>query len=398
LISKGVALGTLSVGSSQPHNYPEDEVDLLNAVAGQFSIAVENARLYEKERAAAEALRVSERNYRDIFESASDPIWTHSLDSKILAFNQALCQLTGYEAKALTGSDVSRLFPDHGLTPASKETHSRVLRGETAPTYEHRLVKKDGSEVILQIGTSLITRAGEPWAFQHIARDITAERRVQDNLRLYTQKVSQAQEAERKRIARELHDETAQELVVISRHLGDLAAGRPEFTAKNIREEVRKVLEGVRNFSQELRPSILDDLGLLSALKWLAADLTKKYGIVAETSIDGEPHQLSPESELTLFRITQEALNNIRRHSQATEASVRIEFSEHRIRLTIEDNGQGFSLPSEVGDLTRIGKLGLAGMQERAQLLGGTLTVESQIGKGTTLIIEAPTMDSKLPG
>jgi PAS domain S-box-containing protein len=390
LISNGIAIGTLGVGSSRLHGYPADEIDLFNAIAGQFSIAIENARLYQKERTAAEALRVSEMNYRDIFESASDPIWTHDLNSKILAVNNALCRLTGYEAAALIGSDVAALFPDHGLAPASKETHARVLKGESAPTYEHRLLKKDGSEVILQIGTSLITRAGEPWAFQHIARDITQERRIQENLRVYAQRVSQAQEAERKRIARELHDDTAQELVVISRHLGDIAAGKTDLTAKDVREEVRKVLEGVRNFSQELRPSILDDLGLISALKWLASDLTKNYGINVAAEFKGESRQLPPESELALFRITQEALTNIRKHSQASQVSIRMEFSQRCIRLTIQDNGKGFAMPSVVGDLARFGKLGLAGMQERAQLLGGTLNINSEVGKGTVLTIEAP--------
>ena len=140
------------------------------------------------------------------------------------------------------------------------------------------------------------------------------------------QKVSEAQEAERKRIARELHDETAQSLVVILRDLDDLASGNSRLSAKDIREEVRKVLEGVRRFSQELRPSILDDLGLIPALNWLTSDLTKNFGITVDSEVIGNQRQLPQETELMLFRITQEALTNVRKHSKATKASVKVDF------------------------------------------------------------------------
>jgi PAS domain S-box-containing protein len=221
-----------------------------------------------------------------------------------------LCRLTGYDADSLVGSNVSVFSPDYGQAGEGKEAHERVLKGQSAQPYEQRFIKKDGTEAIIQIATSLTTRGGEPWAIQHVARDITQEKRAQENLRLYVQKISQAQEAERKRIARELHDDTAQSLVVVSRHLDDLASGNSKLSPKDIREEVRKILEGVRHFSQELRPSILDDLGLIPALKWLAADLTENHGINVKTEITGNQRQLPPEAELTLFRITQEALNN----------------------------------------------------------------------------------------
>lgn len=222
------------------------------------------------------------------------------------------------------------------------------------------------------------------------AENIAKERRIQDSLHLYVQKVSQAQEAERKRIARELHDETIQALVVVSRHLDDLDSNDDKISAKEIREEVRKILEGVRHFSQELRPSILDDLGLIPAVKWLASDLTKNYGIIVEVEIEGTPLHLSPESELVLFRIIQEALTNVRKHSQATRVAIKIEFTDNNVKVVVEDNGKGFDMPTRLGDLTRKGKLGLTGIQERAQLIGGTLTITSQPGKGTVLTVETP--------
>lgn len=220
--------------------------------------------------------------------------------------------------------------------------------------------------------------------------NISKERKIQENLRFYVQKVTEAQEAERKRIARELHDETAQALVIVSRHLEDLTTGKSQLSAGDIREEVRKILEGVRHFSQELRPSILDDLGLIPAIKWLASDLTKNYGITVINDIKGSQQPLPPETEIALFRIIQEALTNVRKHSQATEVSVSMVISEDKISVSIRDNGKGFEIPVRMGELTRSGKLGLNGMQERAQLLGGTLRIESNKGEGTNLSVEIP--------
>jgi signal transduction histidine kinase len=219
---------------------------------------------------------------------------------------------------------------------------------------------------------------------------IAKEKEIQDHLRLYVQKVSQAQEAERKRVARELHDETAQELVVVLRHLDDLAQNNSKLQIEDIRKEVKQILEGVRHLCQELRPSILDDLGLIPAVKWLASDLTKNFGISAEVQIVGDQHQLAPETELMLFRISQEALTNVRKHSQATKVNVRIEFEKDKTRVIISDNGKGFKAPSDIDDLARKGKLGLVGMQERVQLFGGTLKISSQLGKGTEISAEAP--------
>jgi two-component system sensor histidine kinase DegS len=222
--------------------------------------------------------------------------------------------------------------------------------------------------------------------------NIVKERKIQENLRLVVQKVSEAQEAERKRIARELHDETLQDLVVITRQLDDLSSGSSMLSAQDIRQKVQKILEGVRHFSQELRPSILDDLGLVSAVKWLASDLKKNYNVAVETEIVGNQSQLPPEVELMLFRITQEALTNVRKHSEATQVFIKLDFSEHKVKVLIHDNGIGFEMPTRMGDFTIVDKLGLVGMQERVQLLGGIMSIESQPSKGTSLTVEVPIM------
>jgi signal transduction histidine kinase len=221
-------------------------------------------------------------------------------------------------------------------------------------------------------------------------QNIAKEKEIQDNLRLYAQKVTQAQETERKRISRDLHDETLQTLIVLARQLDDLTDNSPGITPEEIRQKVQKLIEEVHHFSQELRPSLLDDLGLVPALKSLCADLSKNSGINVAFKVKGSPVHLEPELEVTLYRIVQEALSNVRKHSQATKADVNLLSEIGRVVLTIQDNGIGFKVPSNYEGLTQRGKLGLIGMQERAQLLGGIITVESEPGKGTRLSITVP--------
>jgi two-component system, NarL family, sensor histidine kinase DegS len=220
------------------------------------------------------------------------------------------------------------------------------------------------------------------------AENIEKEKQIQDNLRTYARLISEAQEIERKRVSRELHDETAQALVVVSRHLEDLAVGKGQRGAAEIREEVRKILEGVRRFSQELRPSILDDLGLWPAVKWLASDLTNTHKIPVAIEVTGQPRSFDKHTELILFRIIQEALTNVRKHAQASQVTVMLDYLDDIMKLTIIDNGIGFISPQKLVDLAVKGKLGLLGMQERVELVGGTLKIDSDEGKGTTLKIE----------
>jgi signal transduction histidine kinase len=230
--------------------------------------------------------------------------------------------------------------------------------------------------------------------FQHIGRDITEEKRLQENQRYYVQQVTRAQEEERKRISRELHDDTIQSLVALSRQLDALASNSKDLS-QDVRQRVEElwqqtnnVMQGVRRLSQDLRPAALDRLGLLPALEWLTTDVTKFSGIPVYLTITGSERRLPEDVELALFRIVQEALRNVWRHSEATRADVTVEFTNYKVKITVSDNGKGFDLPKSAGDLAKDGKLGLAGMAERARLLGATLTSQSKTGKGTIIAIE----------
>jgi signal transduction histidine kinase len=199
-----------------------------------------------------------------------------------------------------------------------------------------------------------------------------------ENLRFYARRIMQAQENERKRIARELHDDTIQSLIVLSRRLEALLTSDqplPEVATRRVQElweHTDNMIHRVRRFSQNLRPSILDDLGLLPTLEELMTHLERQDGLQAEFRVLGRKRRLSSEVELTLFRIAQEALSNVEKHAGASRVATTIELTDHVVRLTVEDNGKGFVPPTFTDDLTGEDRLGLIGMHERARLLGGS--------------------------
>ena len=158
--------------------------------------------------------------------------------------------------------------------------------------------------------------------------------------------------------------------------------------AEWVRDAVLQLLEDVRRLSLDLRPSVLDDIGLVPALRWLTDHLNQEGGIETKIAVYGAERKLSSEIEVTTFRIVQEALNNARRHSKATEAIVTLEFAPESLEITVRDNGDGFSLSETIGKLATEGKLGLIGMQQRAQFLHGALHISSRPGEGTSVSIE----------
>ena len=394
--SKGRVMGTICVGMRRPRQFLPDELELLNTIANQIGSALENAYLYDEARRIADKLYKSERDFRSLFENANDAIWFQNIDGTILGANKATERLTGHDGESLAGMNVASFLPEDGLELA-KEVRQKLLTGEAfAQPYEQKLIRKDGSQAIFMVTTSLMVLDGKPIGFQHIARDTTEEKRMQDNLHFYLQQITRAQEEERKRIARELHDDTAQALFGISRHIDNFVRSDATLSTQQIvflqetRQRITDALQGIRQFSQDLRPSVIDDLGLLPAVQWLVKQMEEEHRIKTRLTVLGKERRLSPEVELILFRITQEALSNIYKHAQASQAEVTIDFKEAELHLTVSDNGEGFQLPRTVSDLSRSGKLGFIGMQERVSLLNGKITVRSERGKGTTVTVKAP--------
>ncbi|MBC8274898.1 MAG: PAS domain S-box protein [Chloroflexi bacterium] len=350
----------------------------------------------QKLRGIKVALRTSKESYEELFTNASDAIWVHDMDGKMVIANKACEKVTGYPPDELTGKNVSEIMSPDALSIA-REIKTKLMKGQSIDQrYDQRFIKKDGSEAIVELFTRLIRVDGKPSAFQNIARDVTEERRLRDNLRLQIHKTLMAQEEERKRIARELHDDVAQSILLLSRRLDILIAGgthKPPKASVNELEDIQAIANGayksLQRYARDLRPSILDQMGLIAALNWLAEELGKELGIKTTVKADKLP-PLPSETELAMFRIAQEALNNVRKHAQASKVKFVVESSSSNMRMIVTDNGKGFLTSRLTGNLAKEGKLGILGMEERARLIGGNIQIKSEPGKGTIVIAKAP--------
>jgi two-component system sensor histidine kinase DegS len=204
------------------------------------------------------------------------------------------------------------------------------------------------------------------------------------------------QEYERRRLARKLHDDTIQSLLFIANRARALESGDYGRLAPKARKQAEEILDmllhaidDVRRLSRDLRPSILDNVGLLPALRWLAESLTVESGIKIDLMVNGREHSLPPEFEIIIFRIAHDALNNVIRHSGASGATVTLDFVTSNFKLTVEDNGGGFSMPENLADFAAKGKLSLQRMEQQAKLLDGNFKISSQPGRGTVITVEA---------
>jgi len=224
-------------------------------------------------------------------------------------------------------------------------------------------------------------------------RKIMAERELERQN--YLSEVFKAQEDERKRISQEIHDDSIQRLAVAASST-QMLVGHPQVgnlpdlkqKLENIRDMIVGISPDLRRSSIDLRPTVLDDLGLVPALRWLVDGLRENTGIQAQITISGEPRELSKKVTVLVFRIVQEALNNAGHHARADRVEVELQFWPQKINIKIQDNGRGFVVPGHFDKLMYQGKLGLIGMQQRTRVLNGTFIIQSEIGKGTRIEVE----------
>ncbi len=231
-------------------------------------------------------------------------------------------------------------------------------------------------------------------AFNHMVTQLSAYRA---GLQEYVASVTDSQEEERKRIARDLHDGTIQNLIAIGQRielaremLGEQTIDESKAQLTEVRTMVTDAIAGIRQFSRDLRPLALEDLGLVPALQYLVGRLEQDEPLSAQLHIEGEPVGLTPDMEVAIFRITQEILNNIRKHARASHVWVTIRFLPRQTLLEIRDDGEGFSVPENTADLARRGSFGLLGLQERANLFGGDISIQSAPAQGTIVRVILP--------
>jgi signal transduction histidine kinase len=427
--SKEKMLGFMYLADSQPQRFTVQDIQLLTSISNEVGVAIENAWLHQD---VARQLRIEQR-LNEVAERITSELELDKILPKVL---QIAVELIGVDGGVIAmfdretnlirypylynlPSELARVTVSKGAGLAGDVMAAgRPLVIKDYANYGNAVPEFVEAGVTSLVGVPLISgdhlfgalilvslRRAKDFSDRDVAimagigrqAGIAIENaHLYENMRFYVQQITRAQEDERKRIARELHDDTIQSLIVLSRRLESLKVGDERLSEAIVQrvEELQAltdaVLKGVRRYSQDLRPSILDDLGLVPTLEGLVNALNQQEGIQAELRVVGAKRRLSPDSELTLFRIGQEACNNLKRHAQATRAWMTIEFADSAIHLTIRDNGIGFTAPEHTGDLAVSGKLGLIGMYERARLLGGTLAVTSEPGQGTLVTVSVP--------
>jgi two-component system, NarL family, sensor histidine kinase DegS len=213
----------------------------------------------------------------------------------------------------------------------------------------------------------------------------------------YISQLIKAQEDERKRLSQEIHDDTIQNLLVIASEIQYAIKKEKNNLSHEFSKQMEQsyasmfqVAEELRRISLDLRPSILDNIGLVEAIRWLVDDLYDK-GLNTKFTTSGEIYKLPPDSDVHIFRFVQEGLNNIRKHAEASEIIVRLDYRSDSVEISVQDNGRGFVVPENFENLSMKGKLGIMGMQDRAHLLNGQFKIQSQPGKGATVSISFKT-------
>ncbi len=226
----------------------------------------------------------------------------------------------------------------------------------------------------------------------HMADQI---RRYQRSIQSYAAAITRSQEDERSRLARELHDETVQALIALDQRtqmIERICKRDPQAAAvklTELRAMTASTIADVRRVIRALRPIYLEDLGLTPALEMLTQSLSERGGLAVTFTVEGEIYRLAPERELALYRIVQEALNNVVKHARAKQVQVKLNYAD-TLQVLIRDDGVGFEMPDRGDALTELGHFGLVGMRERAELIGAQLTIQSTAGHGTTIDLHLP--------
>jgi PAS domain S-box-containing protein len=344
---------------------------------------------------AQEELRQSEERFSKAFHSSPAALSVGLLeDGKLLEVNDAFLRMTGHKRDEVIGRTTLDLGfwadSNHRLTMAEM---SRERGAVTDLELDFR--KKSGEVRNGLFSVDLIELSGKPCVLG-IAQDITERKRAESALRNYSRKLIEAQEAERQHIARELHDQIGQVLTAIRINLQTVGNSCETDESQVLIDQgitiIDSALEQVRNLSFELRPSVLDGLGLVAALRWYSDQYAQRTGIRTKTSTnlpEGQ-NRLREELETACFRIVQEALTNVVRHANAKNISIHLRQLDHKILLSIKDDGIGFDERAANGGASAT-HLGLRGMKERALALSGTLEIDSAPARGTEIRASFPT-------
>jgi PAS domain S-box-containing protein len=350
-----------------------------------------------EQRQQEDSLRASEARYRIFVDHATDGFFLHDGEGRIADVNRHACETLGYSRDELIAKLPTFFDPD--VTPEIiADRLSRLAKGETM-AFDARHRRKDGSIFPVEVRIRPFEVEGIFYALS-LSRDISERTRTEEELRNYaiqlrnlSRRAVGVQENERRHLARELHDEIGQMLYTISLSLHALDAVCDVAVRRRLEESINIVdqaIQQVHNLSLDLRPSMLDDLGLVSTIRWFARRQAQRAGFELEFAVDSSGEHLPADLEIACYRVAQEALTNVVRHAQARRVWVEIRLQEEEVQLAIRDDGVGFNPAAIERGAEHGARFGVLGMQERVELLGGQIEFTSTPGQGTAIRVRFP--------
>ena len=386
----------------RPHSH---EVWMRLTVMTMFAaFGLYSHRMVTARRRAEEAAMVANAELTQIFETAADGMRVVDRDFTVLRANETFSTISGIPKEAIVGEKCFEVFHGpHCDTPGCPMV--QILDGRDRVEYDSEKLRRDGTLVPCIVTATPFRRPdGELIGIVEDFKDITERRESEqelmesrERLRELASHLQGVREEERTRISREIHDELGQVLTALKMDVDwlslKLTGGKKEILEKTgaMSDLIRRTVQSVRRICTELRPGLLDDFGLLSAMEWQAAEFTKRTGIECEIASTREEIVMDPDRSTAVFRIFQEALTNVARHAEATRVEVRLSDRTGVLELVVRDDGKGLSETRSTGTKS----LGLMGMRERAHSLGGSFTIHEGDSGGARIELSVPIADEK---
>lgn len=346
----------------------------------------------------------NEARLMGIIRSSMEAIITVDERQNIVIFNPMAEHVFGCSAAEALGASLSRFIPTRFRAAHERHVEQFGVTGvsERQMGKQQRVLfglRSNGEEFPIEASISQV-RDGDSKLYTVMLRDITervkaenAQRKSREELRELSANLQKVREEEKTRIARELHDDLGQQLTALKMDLSSVeqaleTTAEPELLRqlRGMRRLIDATVASVRRIAADLRPVMLDDLGLVPAIEWLANDFTNRYGIDVERDIEVGDTLFTPAGATTLFRIVQEALTNVARHAEATLVKLAVRIEDDTCVVRVADNGRGAVRPAPSAEKS----FGLLGIRERAHMLGGTVEIHTSNGKGFALIVTFP--------
>ena len=361
-----------------------------------------------RRRKSLRALEAARARYENLYQDAPDMFASVTVDTeRVVQCNATLLRATGFRRNELLGRPLQDLH-DAGCVADLAQALDRVRAEGRARDVELRLRRRDGGLLDVSLSMALIRDEQKNYYYRSIWRDVTDRKRAEAALRRKQAELERsraelqalagrlltAQDDERRRISRELHDDVNQRLAMLTLDVESLQAGLPRSqreTAERlgvIRDRLVELSDDVHGLAYGLHPSVLDHLGLTAALRSHVSDLRRHESIRIGLHVGDDLERLPPDVAACLYRVAQAALRNVVRHARAGRATVEVGRADGGVRLSVSDDGVGFAGPTRSSE-----GLGIVGMQERVRLVGGRFTLTSQVGEGSSVTVWLP-----LPG